>query len=225
MKLGYLSLPLPVHRTHTLDWLANEFIRGGWKFKPMHRLIVTSTAYRQSARATLEMTAIAEKLDRDNAWLWRLRLRRLESEAVRDAILAVSGQLDRRIGGPFIPLEGKPDGTVVIRDSEGARRRSLYLYARRNFNLSLLAAFDQPLIATNCTGRQSSVVVPQALAMLNDPVVVEAAAAFARRIQTAEKTPAARIILAFRLALGRRSGRGCETVGETRPSLLGPTRR
>jgi hypothetical protein len=195
----------PTH-PELLDFLAYGFIKGGWKLKPIHRLIVTSSVYRQSAKATVEVARIGEKVDSENAWLWHSRLRRLESEAVRDALLAVSGQLDRRLGGPFVPLEGKPDGTVAVRtagDAEGARRRSLYLYARRNFNLSLLAAFDQPLIATNCTGRQSSVVVPQALAMLNDPVVIEAAAAFARRVQTSEKTPATRIALAFRLALNR----------------------
>lgn len=192
----------PTH-PELLDFLAYEFIKGGWKLKAMHRLIVTSSVYRQSAKATAEVAVLGEKADSENTLLWHSRLRRLESEAVRDALLAVSGQLDRRIGGPFVPLEGKPDGTVAVARAEGAQRRSLYLYARRNFNLSLLAAFDQPLIATNCTGRQSSVVVPQALAMLNDPVVIEAAGAFARRVQTSEKTPATRIALAFRLALGR----------------------
>ena len=204
-NLGLSGSP-PTH-PELLDFLAAEFVRGGWKFKAMHRLIVNSTAYRQAAHATPEIAAEAVNIDPDNTLLWQTRLRRMESEAVRDAILTVAGQLDRRVGGPFVPLEGRPDGTVAISrnqtDTDGPRRRSLYLYARRNFNLSLLSAFDQPLVATNCTGRQSSVVVPQALALLNDPAVLEASEAFARRVLALNGSSADRLAFAFRLALCR----------------------
>ncbi len=204
-NLGLSGAP-PTH-PELLEFLAAEFVRGGWKFKAMHRLIVNSTAYRQAAHATPELATQAVNIDPDNTLLWHTRLRRLESEAVRDAILTVAGRLDRRVGGPFVPLEGRPDGTVAIAknqaDPDGPRRRSLYLYARRNFNLSLLSAFDQPLVATNCTGRQSSVVVPQALALLNDPAVLEAADAFARRVLALNGSSADRLAFAFRLALCR----------------------
>ena len=204
-NLGLSGAP-PTH-PELLEFLAAEFIRSGWKFKAMHRLIVNSTAYRQAAHAAPELAAKAVNIDPDNTLLWHARLRRLESEAVRDAILTVAGQLDRRVGGPFVPLEGRPDGTVAIAknqaDPDGPHRRSLYLYARRNFNLSLLSAFDQPLVATNCTGRQSSVVVPQALALLNDPAVLEAADAFARRVLALNGSSADRLAFAFRLALCR----------------------
>ena len=200
-NLGRSGAP-PTH-PELLDYLAAEFVRGGWKFKPVHKLIVLSSAYRQAARAVPGSVAAAEKADPENVLLWRSRLRRLESEAVRDAILAVSGRLDRRVGGPFVPLEGKADGSVAVaRTAPDPNRRSLYLYARRNFTLSLLAAFDQPPVATNCTARKSSVVVPQALALLNDPEVVAAADAFARRVAAAVK-PADCVALAFRLALCR----------------------
>ena len=200
-NLGRSGSP-PTH-PELLDYLAVEFIRGGWKLKPIHKLIVTSTAYRQAAQAAPGSVSAAVKADPDNLLLWHTRLRRLESEAVRDAVLAVSGRLDRRVGGPFVPLEGKADGSVAVaRSATDPNRRSLYLYARRNFTLSLLAAFDQPPEATNCTARKTSVVVPQALAMLNDPEVVAAADACARRVAAAAK-PADRVALAFRLALCR----------------------
>ncbi|MCE9560930.1 MAG: PSD1 and planctomycete cytochrome C domain-containing protein [Planctomycetes bacterium] len=189
----------PTH-PELLDYLASEFIKGGWKLKAMHRLIVTSTAYRQTARPA---ATTPETVDPENLLLWKTRLRRLESEAVRDAILTASGQLDRTIGGAFIPLEGKPDGTVAIAKHADANRRSLYLYARRNFNLSLLAVFDQPLVATNCTARKSSAVVPQALTLLNDPTVIAVAEQFARKVAKDAATPEARIELAFRRALSR----------------------
>ena len=204
-NLGRAGSP-PTH-PELLDWLASEFVRTGWKSKPMHRLIVTSTTYRQSAHPKPGTSPDPAVLDPDNLLLGRARLRRLESEAILDSILSVSGQLDRRIGGPFIPLEGRPDGTVTIArnaaNPAGLQRRSLYLYARRNFNLSLLAAFDQPLIGTNCTARQTSVVVPQALAVLNDPILVAAAEKFAQRVYAVAASPQERITVAFRLALGR----------------------
>jgi hypothetical protein len=169
-------------------------------------LIVTSTAYRQSAHADAKAVAEGAKSDPDNRLLWHARLRRLEAEAVRDALLAVSGHLKRQVGGPFVPLEGRPDGTVVVAqhpDPEGAKRRSLYLYARRNFNLSLLAVFDQPLMLTNCTSRQQSVAVPQALTLLNDASVNEAATHLAQRATSSAASTTDRIRIAFQLALIR----------------------
>jgi Protein of unknown function (DUF1549)/Protein of unknown function (DUF1553)/Planctomycete cytochrome C len=201
-----------------LEYLAAELIRNGWRVKPIHRLIVTSTVYRQAARVKPGGSPDPENIDPENHLLWRSRLRRLESEAIRDALLAVSGQLDRRIGGPFVPLEGRADGTVTLArsqpDPNGPRRRSLYLYARRNFNLSLLAVFDQPLMATNCSCRQTSAVVPQALTLLNDATVLDAAESLARRALAKATTPAERVRYSFRLALGR-SPTAAETAAAT----------
>jgi hypothetical protein len=89
----------PTH-PELLDFLAAEFVRGGWKVKDLHRLIITSSVYRQSSAPRPEAAAV----DPGNQFLWRMRLRRLESEAVRDAELAVSGRLDRTPGGPPVPI-------------------------------------------------------------------------------------------------------------------------
>jgi hypothetical protein len=197
----------PTH-PELLDWLAAEFIRGGWKLKPIHRLIMNSTAYRSIADCELRIADSKTSSNPQSAIRNpQSRLRRLESEVIRDAMLAVSGRLERTVGGPFVAIEGRSDGTVMLAraqaDPAGPRRRSLYLYARRNFNLSLLAVFDQPLMATSCTCRSSSAVVPQALALLNDASVIELSGHFARRVAAAGSTPEARVTTAFRLALGR----------------------
>jgi hypothetical protein len=138
-----------------------------------------------------------------------MRLRRVEAEVLRDAVLAVSGQLDRTPGGPPIPLEARKDGLVVVAakglPTPTARwRRSLYLLARRNYQLSLLNVFDQPVMASNCTRRTTSTVPLQALTLLNDAFLLEQADAFAQRVaQAAGKERDRRIELAFRLALVR----------------------
>src|SRR5207302_188536 len=125
--------------------------------------------------------------DPGNRLLGRMRLRRLESEAIRDAVLAVSGTLDRTMGGPPIPIEPRPDGLVVV-GSKGlptptaAWRRSLYLFARRNYNLTLLGVFDQPVMATNCVRRVHSAVPLQSLTLLNDAFMLEQADHFAARV-------------------------------------------
>ena len=179
-----------------LDWLAGEFVRGGWRTKPLIRLLVTSTAYRQAAARQASPAA-----DPDNTLLWRMRLRRLESEGVRDALLATAGRLDRTLGGPPVPHKAQPDGSVVVQSG----RRSLYLLARRNYHPTLLSVFDQPVVATNCTGRMSSAVVTQALTMLNDAFVLEQASHFAARVaREAGPTPRRQVERAFLIALARR---------------------
>jgi hypothetical protein len=194
----------PTH-PELLDWLATEFAQGGWRIKALHRLIVTSTVYRQSS----VHRPGAEALDPGNSLLGRMRLRRLESEAVRDAVLAVSGQLDRTLGGPPVPIEPRPDGLVVVPDRglptpTAAWRRSLYLFARRNYNLTLLGVFDQPVMATNCIRRVHSAVPLQSLTLLNDAVLLEQADAFAARVAAAAAAPEKRTEAAFRLAFARK---------------------
>jgi hypothetical protein len=196
----------PTH-PELLDWLATEFVRGGWKMKDLHRLIVTSSVYRQSAAFQSGPAAV----DPGNQLLWRMRLRRLESEAIRDAVLFVSGQLDRTIGGPPVPIEPRPDGMVVVPvkglpTPTAQFRRSLYLFARRNYNLTLLSVFDQPVMATNCTRRVHSAVPLQSLTLLNDQFMLDQSGHFAARVAAVADSEPGRIETAFQLAFARKPG-------------------
>ncbi len=201
-----LSGTLPTH-PELLEWLAGRFVADGKRLKPFLKLLVTSAVYRQASVRTMgQAENDPDAVDPDNVWLHHMRLRRLESEAVRDCLLAVSGKLDRTVGGPPVPVDPKPDGTFVIPDKglatpTSAWRRSVYLLARRNYHPSLLEAFDQPNLATNCTRRPSSAVVLQSLAMLNDGFVLEQAEALAARASRA--APGERVAAAFAIALGR----------------------
>jgi hypothetical protein len=201
----------PTH-PELLDWLPAEFISNGWRVKPLLKLLLTSAAYRQASRREPDGPAPAvepETLDPANELIWKMRLRQLESEVVRDAMLAASGQLNRAAGGPPVPIETRKDGKVVVPTEKlanpaEARRRSVYLMARRAYSLSLLAVFDQPPVATNCLRRDASAVPLQSLTMFNDEFVVEQARAMADRIvNAASAAPREQIRLAFRLALAR----------------------
>jgi len=209
----------PTH-PELLDWLAIEFVNSGWSFKTLHRLILTSTAYRQSSRLEVRQTENARSRDQisqhpitgdpDNLLLWRMPLRRLESEIIRDSILAVSGKLDRRIGGPPVPIKPLPDGMVVVETQNlpagtSPDRRSLYLVSRRNYQPTELGVFDQPVVATNCTRRTSAAVALQSLTMLNGQFATARSEDFSRRvIAKAGSDEEKRIEMAFRLALARR---------------------
>jgi len=184
-----------------LDWLAGEWLRHGWRLKPMLRELVESTAYQQSAAPSATPSVRrAQELDPENVLLWRQRLRRLEAEAIRDSLLAVSGQLVRTVGGPAVPLESRPDGMIVVKrsvpptagtsgpGSDVGARRSLYLLARRNYHLSLLSTFDQPSMSLNCSRRKPSAVVSQSLTMLNDEFVLEQAQRLAMRATQGDST-------------------------------------
>lgn len=203
----------PTH-PELLDWLAVEFATGGWKIKDLHRLIVHSSAYRQSSVPVrtgdgAAATTAAEMIDPENQLLWRMPLRRLESEAVRDCILAVSGALHPVTGGPPVPLKPNNDGSVEIEVTKLANpadqfRRSLYLFNRRNYQLTELSVFDQPVVAHNCTRRTSAAVVLQSLTLLNGGFSFTQAERFAERVkQAAGGNRGQRIDLAFRLALSR----------------------
>jgi hypothetical protein len=200
----------PTH-PELLDWLATEFVRSGWSVKALHRLILTSAVYRQASAAPPAAAGRPDPaaIDPGNQLLWRQRLRRVESEVVRDAVLAVSGALNPAMGGPPVPLEPRKDGSVVVAMSKlaspaDADRRSVYLLCRRNYHLSVLNVFDQPVVATNCTRRAASAVPIQSLAQLNDAFFLGQAERFARRVaDEAGPSPGARIERAFRRALGR----------------------
>jgi hypothetical protein len=202
----------PTH-PELLDWLASELQRNGWRTKPLLRLMLNARAYQQSSRTSDypgRQGASPEKADPENSLLWRMRLRRLESEAIRDSMLAVSGTLNPKVGGPAVKTTTQADGMVLVSDKDLADpkdryRRSLYLVARRRYNLSLLGVFDQPVMSTNATTRGASAVVLQSLMMLNDAEVDSQAHHFADRVEKAAgATLDAKLNWAFRYAFGRR---------------------
>jgi hypothetical protein len=184
-----------------LDYLATELIRTGWSLKAIHRLILKSAVFRQSSAPRPD----GDDVEPDNRLLWRFPLRRLDAEAVRDAMLSVSGELDCQLGGPYIPTRRTAEGDVEVEEKQaGARRRSVYLQQRRTQVLSLLEVFDAPAIFSNCTVRTTSTVPLQSLALLNSDFARARAQAFAKRLEREAGTESEkRISRAFRLACGR----------------------
>ena len=165
-----------------LDWLAREFVERGWSIKHIHRLIMTSNAYRQRSTFNAALHVQAQQLDPDNHLLWRQRLRRLEAEPLRDAMLTTAGLLDKKFFGSPIPVARRPDGEVSIADGQNDRRRSIYVQVLRGNPLTMLQAHDQPVMETNCTRRNRSTVSTQALTLLNSDAAVAYAQAFADRV-------------------------------------------
>jgi len=165
-----------------LDWLAVEFVESGWSLKRLHRWIVLSAAYRQSSRLDPQRHALAQKVDPENRLLWRQRLRRLEAEALRDSILAVSGNLNDQRGGPPVFVVPRGGGEFVTPPGPAGQRRSIYLQVRRSQPLTVLQVFDQPVMETNCTRRSTSTVSAQALTLLNSDFLVEQGETFADRL-------------------------------------------
>ncbi|HEX4590433.1 MAG TPA: DUF1553 domain-containing protein, partial [Gemmataceae bacterium] len=184
-----------------LDYLASEFVASGWSVKAMHRLILTSAVYRQSSRPQDAL----DKVDPDDRLLGHYPLRRLDAEAIRDSMLAVSGELNPRAGGPYIPSKRTADGSVEIAENaDGAFRRSVYLQQRRTQVVTFLQLFDSPSIVTTCGKRTPSTVPLQSLALLNSEFVRARGEAFAERLtHEIGADPAKRIELAFRLACAR----------------------
>ncbi len=188
-----------------LDWLANAYIAAGWRLKPIHRLIVTSATYRQSSRFDAANGAI----DRDNRLLWRTSPRRLEAESIRDAILAASGQLDNRMGGPGYNIWENNTNYVAIYKpkaelSPGDFRRMVYQFKPRSQPDPTFGAFDCPDAALGAPRRNVSTTALQALNLLNSHFVIRQAAFFARRLEAeAGPDPARQAARAFNLALGR----------------------
>lgn len=204
----------PTH-PELLDWLAQEFMTGGWKLKRMHRLMVTSTAYRQSSRRGADGNG-----DSENRLLARMPVRRLEAEAVRDAILFVSGKFNAKPFGPPVPImfddlgqvvvgvdttdtAGRPTGKVVPLAGEEFRR-SIYVQVRRSRPLGVLEAFDAAAPTPNCEQRTLSTGTPQALMLMNSRFVHEFADHFARRVEKEAGADArAQVAHGWRLAFGR----------------------
>ncbi len=196
-NFGHTGSP-PSH-PELLDWLATEFVRRGWSLKALHRLILTSTAYRQSSLFDPE----ANGADPDNVLLSRFPLRRLDADAIRDSILQVSGRLDSTPFGPPDEVEVKPDGEVVAK-AGGSYRRSIYLLQRRKTPVTILAAFDAPQLRPNCLRRTHSTVSSQALQMMNSDMVRENSRYMAGRVVDAVGADAGKQLeRVYLAALGR----------------------
>ncbi|HKI37284.1 MAG TPA: PSD1 and planctomycete cytochrome C domain-containing protein [Gemmataceae bacterium] len=171
---GVLGLR-PTH-PELLDWLATELVREGWSLKRMHKLVMTSTVYRQSSLRDPAKDAV----DSGNALYGRYAVRRLEAEALRDRILATAGRLDPTPFGPPVPVMEDVVGQVIVPDDKP--RRSVYLQVRRRKPLAFLSTFDAPGGELNCDRRTSSVAAPQALMLMNSEFILQQAGHFARRL-------------------------------------------
>jgi hypothetical protein len=178
---GRMGQP-PTH-PDLLDYLASELVEHGWSLKQMHRLMLISRTYQMASRGD----EAADAADPENKLWHRMPLRRLEAEAIRDAVLAVSGQLDRTLYGPsvlphltpFMEGRGRPAKSGPL---DGDRRRSLYINVRRNFLTPMFLAFDYPIPFSTMGRRSVSNVPAQALAMMNGPFIAEQAAHWARAV-------------------------------------------
>jgi hypothetical protein len=161
---------------------------------------LNSAAYRQIGRDDER----GKLKDPDDRLLWRFPLRRLDAEAIRDALLAVSGDLDRTVGGPAVSAKRIDTGEVIATDSNGAgRRRSIYLKQRRTEMVSFLTVFDAPTIVFNSVQRPVSTMPLQALTLLNSEFVLDRAKSFAARLEREAGDETARVRLAYRIAWGR----------------------
>lgn len=206
-----------------LDYLSREFMNHGWSLKWLHKQILLSRTFQQVSSIANEQKRdgdsshenLANSFARDpeNRYWTRISLRRLEAEAVRDAILAISGQLNPTLGGPSVPIAEDDEGKAVIgsrilRDGlfagindpgEEGKRRSIFLSGKRSLQLNLLSTFDLPEMKPNCQQRSVSTVAPQALLLMNDSWVVDAAEKMSDRLWSTAATENERINKAFNL--------------------------
>ena len=182
-----------VSHTELLDWLAREFVESGWSIKRMHRLLMSSEAYR---RTSVPTPSAVEK-DPRNRYLSHFNRRRLQAEEIRDATLFASGKLDLQMGGePIVPpldkeelygITGNPaDRWVVAWDPKQHSRRSVYMLQRRAFQHPMFQVFDAPDGMTTCERRNESTTAPQSLTLLNSRFMVEQSQALAESAETAE---------------------------------------
>jgi hypothetical protein len=174
-----------------LDWLADAFVRGGWKLKPLHRLIVLSSAYRQSSVQEASL-----RQDPENRLYGRFKLRRLDAETLRDSLLAASGTLVSDRFGPSSGVGVDPQGRVVVGIDKGTItthkvepggaadfRRSIYVQVRRTRPVTVLDTFDAPSMVPNCEMRAQTTVAPQSLLLMNDTFILDSAKRLAERLE------------------------------------------
>ena len=209
-----------------LDWLATELVSRGWSFKELHRLILSSSAYKQTSERSQEK----ERIDPDNLLLARASLRRIDAETLRDSMLMVSGKLNRKMFGAPVPVTidvdgqvivgvdttdtaGRPSGKVVPLNGEEFRR-SVYVQMRRNRPLGMLETFDLPKMEPNCEARTASTVAPQSLALMNSAFCLSQADLFAERVlREAGSDPGAQIRHAWQIGASNRAN--CRTARES----------
>jgi hypothetical protein len=202
----------PPSHPELLDWLASDLIARGWHVKPIHRLMVTSSTYRQSSRANRELAVD----DPENTTLARMNRRRLDAEGVRDAMLTVSGELNPKVGGPGIlaPLEKEIKDLIFTeaevvdlwpedRNPAEHLRRSLYMFRKRNVRYPMFDSFDAPDTQTACPRRETSTHALQALVLLNSDFAVGRANVLARRVLDGPPDDTDRIRRIYRIVLAR----------------------
>jgi hypothetical protein len=199
----------PTH-PELLEWLAQDFVEHGWKFKRLHRLIVASAVYQQGT----DYDAAKAQTDPENRLLWRMRPRRLEAEVLRDTMLAASGTLNLEPYGPgfkppiaaeaIVARNVKTPYPADAQDTPETHRRSVYMFHKRVVPYPLLAAFDRPDLLKTCGRRDTTTIAPQALAILNDEFVRSRSLDFADRLlQESPDDNAGLVLQALELALGR----------------------
>lgn len=222
----------PLH-SKLLDWLASELMARDWSLKSLHRTIVTSATYRQASRDRAERDGIVvaeaavaeassseslsregnqrEELQRRIRLLGRFPRRRLEGEAIRDAMLACAGELNLQQHGPGVrpPLPSELVSTLlkdqwnVTPEAAGHDRRSVYVFARRNLRYPIFEVFDRPDANASCAARNRSTTAPQSLLMLNSELALRLATQFADRLRTETAAPDEQVRLAFQIAFSR----------------------
>jgi hypothetical protein len=177
--------PGPTHPA-LLDWLAAEFVSQGWSIKAMHRLIMNSAVYRQATEQRSDAVPGGRAVDPGNRLYWHFERRRLEGESLRDAMLATSGLLNKKMEGPGV-LPELPANFIgrdwkVSAKSSDRLRRSVYIQVKRNLPYPFLQTFDQPDTFESCARRQVTTTGPQALTLLNSESVIRYAQALAGRL-------------------------------------------
>ncbi|WP_417736374.1 DUF1553 domain-containing protein [Rosistilla oblonga] len=211
----------PTH-PELLDWLATDLMRGGWNLKRMHRMIMLSQTYQQVSTRTEQL----DRVDPDNRLYARMTVRRLESEAIRDAMLVANGTITNRLHGPPVPVKEDAVGQVVLGKEmldgerkptgksqlgEEAGRRSVYVQVRRSRPLGVLETFDLATVAPNCTIRNYSNVATQALLLMNSSFVIDQADQLAAQAIRAESEVPQQISNAWQRCFNREIENGVLT--------------
>ena len=187
-----------------LDWLARHFMESGWSVRELHRLILSSNTYLMASVHPNEGACVA--VDPENLLLWKFRLQRLEAEQIRDAILAVSNRLDTSLGGKTVPLRNRQfvfNHTSKDHTKYDSLRRGLYLPIIRNNLYTMFEQFDFPDPTMPTGHRNSTVVAPQALLLMNSPLVMDSATEFAKTLLSENVDDEVRVAMAYRRSVGR----------------------
>jgi uncharacterized protein DUF1553/uncharacterized protein DUF1549/cytochrome c len=203
----------PTH-PQLLDWLATEFVRQGWSVKAMHRLMLLSSTYQEASDSS---SVANQNKDPQDQLLWKMPMRRIEGDIIRDSILAVSGGLNLKVGGPGVfpeldpgliglleASEKKEEQWRVTQDGPELWRRSVYVTQKRAVTAPIMDLFDPLDLVSSCPKRNTTTVAPQALQLLNDKFVIGQSTLFAERLRNeVGKNPIQQIHRAFLLSYGR----------------------